>query len=161
MTECQTEHVFIREVAPKGKGVFAARNFSRGETVAIGRKVRVLPERTPHSIQMDFDLHVLIDEPAVLINHCCNPNTGVRKNQWGGYDFVALVDIAISEEITFDYETTETEFSARFQCNCGVPDCRKQLRGFFHLPVEVRKSYGEFVAGYLKPKRKYSTQTRS
>lgn len=152
MNDCNSARVLVREIEPKGKGVFAAIDFAKGETVLVGRKVRVLPQRTPHSIQMDFDLHVLIDEPAVLINHCCQPNTGVRNNQWGGYDFVALVDIGAGDEITFDYETTETEFSARFQAACDVPECRKQLCGFFNLPVEVRKSYGEFIADYLKPK---------
>ncbi|MBE9040019.1 SET domain-containing protein-lysine N-methyltransferase [Oscillatoriales cyanobacterium LEGE 11467] len=152
MTDCNHSHLLVRDIEPKGKGVFAARNFSKGETVASGRKVRILPQRTPHSIQMDFDLHVLIDEPAVLINHCCQPNTGVRNNPWGGYDFVALIDIAAGDEITFDYETTETEFSAKFQSACNVSECRKQLCGFFHLPTEVQKSYGEFIADYLKAK---------
>jgi hypothetical protein len=64
----------------KGRGVFASRCFRKGETVVVGRRVDILPERTTHSIQMDFDLHIKLDEPALLINHSCSPNTGVRNN---------------------------------------------------------------------------------
>lgn len=42
--------VCVREIEPKGKGVLAAIYFTQGETVLICRKVRVLPQKTPHSI---------------------------------------------------------------------------------------------------------------
>jgi hypothetical protein len=86
----------------KGRSVFASRDFSKGETVVVGRRVEILPDRTMHSLQMDFDLHVELDEPGRLLNHSCSPNTGVRNNQFGGYDFVALVDIPSGREITWD-----------------------------------------------------------
>jgi uncharacterized protein len=147
-----SRNVSIQEIAQKGKGVFAIRNFSRGETVIVGHGVQVLSRRSPHSIQVDFDLHVLMDEPAVWLNHCCLPNTGVRNNQFGAYDFVALVDIAEGDEITFDYETTETAFAADFQFTCNVPQCRKKLCGFFHRSPEWHNQYGDFIADYLKQK---------
>jgi uncharacterized protein len=146
-------NVAVKEIALKGKGVFAKRNFLKGETVLIGHRICILPERNRHSIQVDFNLHILMDEPSVLLNHCCFPNTGVRNNEFGAYDFVALVDIAEGDEITFDYETTETAFAADFQFTCNFSKCRRKLCGFFHLPVELRNQYGDFIADYLKPKR--------
>ena len=134
----------------KGRGVFAARNLSQGETVVVGRKIKVLPERTIYSLQMDFDLHVQLDEPARVINHSCSPNTGVQNNQFGGYDFVALVDICEGNEITFDYETTEYFSIAVSECLCGSWNCRGKTRGFYFLPLEIRRQYGEFIGGYLK-----------
>src|SRR5271166_5889100 len=103
MTQLLVPDVRISEVTVKGRGVFAERGFSRGETVVVGRPIRLSPTRTIYSLQMAFDRHVDFDEPGRVINHSCDPNTGVRNNAHGGYDFIALDDIALGEEITFDY----------------------------------------------------------
>lgn len=141
--------IFIQQTE-KGRSVFASRCFRKGETVVVGRPVEILPERTTHSFQMDFDLHIELDEPGQLINHSCSPNTGVRNNQYGAYDFVALVDIPSGSELTWDYETTEYISIAIPECYCGSPECRSKTLGFKFLPVEIRKKYGEFIADYLK-----------
>jgi hypothetical protein len=141
--------IFIQQTE-KGRGVFASRDFCKGETVVLGRRVDILPERTTHSLQMDFDLHIELDEPAQLINHSCSPNTGVRNNQFEAYDFVALVDIPSGSEITFDYETTEYISIAIPKCYCGSPECRSKTLGFKFLPDGIRKKYGEFIADYLR-----------
>jgi len=111
--------IFIQQTE-KGRGVFASRCFRKGETVVVGRRVDILPQRTTHSIQMDFDLHIKLDEPALSIDHSCSPNTGVRNNQFGAYHFVALVDIPSGSEITFDYETTEYSLSQKSEV-CPMP----------------------------------------
>ena len=118
--------------------------------MVVGKKVEILPERTMHSLQMDFDLHVEFDEPGRLLNHSCSPNTGVRNNKFGGYDFVALVDIPAGTEITWDYETTEYISIAIPDCFCGSPNCRRQTRGFEFLPLEIKQKHGDFIADYLK-----------
>ncbi|HBL12654.1 MAG TPA: SET domain-containing protein-lysine N-methyltransferase [Cyanobacteria bacterium UBA11162] len=141
--------IFVK-VTNKGRGVFASRGFRQGETVVIGKRVKILPERTMHSLQMDFDLHIELDEPGRLINHSCSPNTGVRNNKFGGYDFVALVDIPAGTEITWDYETTEYISIAVPKCSCGSPQCRLNIRGYKFIPIEIKKNYGEFIADYLK-----------
>lgn len=148
--QSQTLKNVLIQQTPKGRGVIAARNFDQGETVLVGRRTQVLPERTIYSLQMELDLHVELDEPARLINHSCNPNTGVRNNQLGGYDFVALVNIAKGSEITFDYETTEYISIAVTECLCGYHNCRGRTRGFHFLPPEIQSRYGEFIADYLK-----------
>ncbi len=141
--------IFIQQTE-KGRGVFASRCFGKGETVVVGRRVEILPKRTTHSFQIDFDLHIELDEPGVLINHSCSPNTGVRNNLFGAYDFVALVDIPSGSELTWDYETTEYISIAIPECCCGSPECRSKTLGFKFLPVEIRKKYGDFIADYLK-----------
>jgi len=138
------------KVTNKGRSVFANRWFRKGETVVVGHRVEILPERTMHSFQMDFDLHIQLDEPGRLINHSCSPNTGVRNNKFGGYDFVALVDIPAGTEITWNYETTEYISIAVPECCCGSPECRLNIKGFEFLSVEIKKKYGEFIADYLK-----------
>jgi len=141
--------IFIQQTE-KGRGVFASRCFLKGETVVVGRRVKILPERTTHSLQMDVDLHIELDEPGVLINHSCSPNTGVLNNQFGAYDFVALADIPAGTELTWDYETTEYISIFIPKCFCGSPECRLETRGFKFLPIAIQKKYGEFIADYLK-----------
>ncbi|MFM6580459.1 MAG: EamA family transporter, partial [Dolichospermum sp.] len=100
------------------------------------------------AFQVDFDLHIELDEPAQLINHSCSPNTGIRNNQFGGYDFIALFDIPDGTEITWDYSTTEFSDISIPQCYCGSLECRSNIRGFKFLSVEIKKKYGEFIADY-------------
>jgi SET domain-containing protein len=142
-------HVMIKQTE-KGRGVFAIRKFAQGETVVIGIQIEEVPKRTIYSLQMDFNLHVNLDEPARVINHSCEPNTGVRNNQFGGYDFIALRDIEAGQEVTFDYETTEYESIAVSHCLCGSLDCRGKTLGFKFREQILRDRYGEYIADYLK-----------
>jgi hypothetical protein len=108
-----------------------------------------------------------MDLPARLINHVCNvANVGIRATRQHSqshpaaaatatttttpsYDFYAVRDIQAGEELLWDYECSEYEIS-NFRCQCGMPGCRGELRGYkFHGP-EVLKAYGErYVAAYL------------
>ncbi|MFK0729621.1 MAG: SET domain-containing methyltransferase [Gloeotrichia echinulata IR180] len=142
-------HITIQETA-KGRGVFATKKFTPGETVVVGIPVAEVPERTVYSFQMDFNFHINLNEPAVVINHSCDPNTGVRNNQFGGYDFVALGDIEPGEEISWDYETTEYESIAVCRCLCGSPSCREKTLGFKFREQLLRDRYGEYIGNYLK-----------
>jgi uncharacterized protein len=146
-------HVTIHETA-KGRGVFATKKIVQGETVVVGIPIEEVPERTIYSFQMDFNLYVNLDKPAVVINHSCNPNTGVRNNQFGGYNFVALGDIEADEEITWDYETTEYESIAVSRCLCGSLSCRGKTLGFKFREQMLRDRYGEYIADYLKTQSK-------
>lgn len=143
------ESVIVRDT-DKGLGVFAARNFQKGETVIIGRQIEVSAKRTIYSMQIDFNSHAELDDPAKLTNHSCHPNTGIRNNQFGGYNFIAIVDISEGEEITWDYETTEYISISVPKCSCNSSNCRGQIRGFSFHPAERRNKYGEFIADYLK-----------
>jgi hypothetical protein len=134
----------------KGKGVFALREFVRGETVIVGKPVALLTERTIYSVQVDVGKHVDLNEPARVTNHSCTPNTGVLHNSYGGYDFIALRDIARGEEITWNYQTTEEAVIGFDKCHCNSPDCQAIVRGFAYLPDTWKQVYATFVADYLK-----------
>ncbi|MEH2088636.1 SET domain-containing protein [Nostoc sp.] len=146
-------HITIQET-PKGRGVFATKKFAQGETVVVGIPIEEVPERTIYSFQIDFNLYVNLDEPAVVINHSCSPNTGVKNNQFGGYDFVALDDIEAGEEISWDYETTEYESIAIRRCLCESLSCRGKTLGFKFREQILRDTYGEYIADYLKTQSK-------
>ena len=109
-----------------GRAVFAATHISREETVIRSRRRQILPERNKYTLEFNGQ-HILIDEPGVLVNHCCSPNCMIRSNREGAFDFIALQPISPGEEITFDYEMNESEISAFRQCRCGAADCRKYM----------------------------------
>lgn len=142
--------ILVKNVPQKGNGVFAKSDFTQGELVVIGKPVTITPYRTMTSFQMDWNKHVELDSPAKVINHSCDPNLGVKNNEYGGYSFYALRDIAAGTELTWDYNTTEYESISVSTCHCGAWNCREKTYGFKFLETELRAQYGEYIANYLK-----------
>jgi hypothetical protein len=142
--------VDIRETGQYGWGLFALSDFQAGDLVMRGRALEMGPAKDAHTIQTDWNTHAVMDLPARFVNHVCNEaNVGIQKNDVGAYDFHALKGIGTSEELLWDYETSEFEIEG-FVCSCGKPSCRGELRGFRHHSNEIISSYGEdFVAPYL------------
>jgi hypothetical protein len=138
----------VRVIPPKGRGVFATRHFARGEVVVVGRPLSQSAERTWQTMQVDVDKHVRMDEPLELTNHSCDPNCGLRPNEWGGYNLVALRPIAAGEEVTFDYAMSEWISIAVPECQCGSPICRGRVAGGKFLSPELRQKYAGFLAPY-------------
>jgi len=156
-TRLNDRNVSVRSTLHKGQGVFANRDFLCGETVVIGLVVGEETERTQYSVQMDWDNHVLMASPAVLINHSCSPTTAVVNNLFGAYDFVAFCDILEGEELTFDYATTEYEIIAMNECFCGDAMCRKTPGGYSELPEDHQLKIHGLVSDYLQPARQVRT----
>jgi cyanophycin synthetase len=144
------EPVEVRSIR-SGRAVVASRGISVGETVlkAWGPQA---PRRSPHSMQVDVNTHILPDGVMVLVNHSCDPNCGVLIRPAGReIEVRALRQIAPGEEITFDYNTFEYEIDhAGRACQCGAANCRGRVPGFKHVAAEVKARYGEYVAEYLR-----------
>ena len=69
---------------------------------------------------------------ACFINHCCEPNCEtdqIRGKMW----IIALRDIAVGEELTYDYCLFDGEEDA--PCLCGAKGCR----GSLYSPAHMRK----------------------
>jgi hypothetical protein len=120
----------------KGMGLFANRNFQRGEILWIiddnDIKISLADYLAFDEIQrqklniysyIDFYHRVIIPwDEGKYINHGCEPNlTGVIQ-----YDniSVALKDIKKGEEIVEDYSYYFGHFET-FECLCGSYQCRK------------------------------------
>ncbi|MGW6691726.1 SET domain-containing protein [Streptomyces sp. NPDC054961] len=153
--------VAVRPAPGRGLGVFALRDYAPGDTVLIGRPTERLDRRTDHSFQTGWDTHVELDAPARLVNHSCSPNTGLRDNAAGGYDFIALHPIEAGSEIAWDYASTEWESIAVPRCACGSAHCRGASRGFRHLTEDQVAAVRGFVADYLRtaPDRAATAET--
>ena len=125
-----------RETPGKGHGSFAVQPIPVGTfVVCFGGTPLSFDDFASHnadrrsrSIQVDHDLVILGPperEPGDSINHSCDPNLGlVAANR-----LVARRDIAVGEELTYDYATSDSVPYDEFACACASPRCRGTVRG--------------------------------
>ena len=88
-----------------------------------------------------------LDELYRSFNHSCEANAYLR----GRNEMVAAREIALNEEITFDYSRTMLYDAAKFaevgmemwtcQCACGAANCRGTIDEFRKLPEIQRNEY--------------------
>ena len=132
-----------------GWGVMASKPFAGGELILSSTAIATIT-KDAHSLQKDWDKHVLIDLPARFINHSCNANVGLQDNDKGAYDFIALREIPEGAELFWDYETTEYDITGFDMCMCGEKRCRGSIGGFHKHGEQIKHHYGKYHAAYLK-----------
>jgi len=118
--------VVVRESKIHGNGVFANRDFKKGELVIkwetcsrmiTEQEFKGLPEEDKNITSYHNGKYVLFSSPGKYLNHSCDSNTKAKD-----YCDVAVRDIREGEEITCDYilERVPSDFS----CNCQSHNCR-------------------------------------
>jgi hypothetical protein len=143
-------HLRTGESAIHGAGVFAATPYSPGEIVLIIDDARAVTDSHPlNPANGEFDHHcdylasgkvVLMQPPERFINHCCDPNTYIRTIA-GDRFVIALRNIPIGEEITYDY-CINGDGDTEWSCTCESAVCRRRLlSGFFYLPDQIQARY--------------------
>ncbi len=140
----------LRGTSEKGEGIYATQPYKVGDTVMIGVIKEVLTCNHSHASQIDEHTHVLHAVLISKVNHCCEPNCGIHLNETGAHDFVAMKDIGLDEEVTFDYAMRNYSID-HFpkNCMCGTHNCRGRITGWKDLSGEKKKAYEGFVAPYL------------
>jgi len=140
----------LKTTFEKGEGIFATQSFKRGDIVMVGVIKEVLNENHSHASQIGENKYVLHAGLITKANHSCSPNCGIRENETGAHDFVAMGDISVSEEITFDYAMRNyvIDYFPK-KCMCDSKKCRSRITGWKDLPDEKKKEYEGFVALYL------------
>ena len=157
-------NVYLAATAECGFGLFAAKPFARGATVIADEDgdyyegAMTLAEALARGHQLSEQLFQVGEDAFLLpngnlddlVNHSCNPNTGLRLTRMG-YRMIALTDIAPGDELTYDYSTYIGETPERLVCACGAANCRGTIGPFRELPAEQRRRYlacdvvGEFA----------------
>lgn len=140
----------LRRTRGKGEGIFAIRPFKTREIVMVGIINKVLDGNHSHASQISETKYVLHGGLITKVNHSCDPNCGISVNETGAHDFVAMRDISVNEEITFDYAMRN--YGVNYfpkQCMCGSTGCRGKITGWIDLPDERKNMYAGFVAPYL------------
>jgi uncharacterized protein len=140
-----------------GFGVYAIDAVAAGEIVSVwggyivdAGQLETLPhEVQQHTVQIEEGLYLATiggAESADFINHSCDPNLGLR----GQITLVALRDIAVGEEVCFDYAMTDCTPYDEFECHCGTAICRGTVRGDDWKLPELWAKYASYFSPYLQ-----------
>ena len=95
-------------------------------------------------------------EDCMFFNHSCDPTCG-----FGGIDsalVVAIRDIDVGEELTYDYQFMDTEpsFYDGINCRCGEKKCRGVLRFDKYRNVDWQKKYYKYCGNkYILDSKNY------
>ena len=117
--------VLIKKSKIHEKGIFANRNFEKGEIVIkynlkklTKEEFENLSEKEKHYTSKKGKDYFLFLPPERHVNHSCDPNT----NSINKCD-VAIKDIKKGEEVTGNY-SKENVPGLKMECNCGSKNCR-------------------------------------
>ncbi|ATB41931.1 SET domain-containing protein-lysine N-methyltransferase [Cystobacter fuscus] len=134
----------LRPSSIQGQGAFATRPIKKGERIIEYLGERITQDEADeryddsamarhHTFLFSVDDDTVIDaaregNDARFINHSCAPNCQAFLEDERIYIY-ALRDIAVGEELSYDYgyERTEDmgpEEEALYVCRCGAPACR-------------------------------------
>jgi SET domain-containing protein len=119
-----TPGIIVKTSKINKKGVFAARNFKKGETILSWRPKTVtktaadkLSTAQKKYIERSKNgKYLLMQAPERFVNHSCWPNTRTARNS-----DIAIRNIKKGEEITSRYSRSDL---AMFKCNCSDKNCR-------------------------------------
>lgn len=144
-------------VEGKGLGIFANRNFKRGEAVisfanTLVNKSKASFEAVQVTDKKYLDTKWLV--PEAFVNHSCNPNTRLdfQPNKKASC-YRAIKSIAKNEEITFNYNTTDWDSKKEaFECSCGSKKCYGIVRGLKYLDQKERNKLKPLILPYLLKK---------
>jgi hypothetical protein len=148
-----------------GRGLFAIGEFQPGEIVCVkGGYIftratlgEIAPVLGPAEIQIADDLFIgprdAVEREGAMIfsNHSCDPNIGVQ----GQIVFVALRHIAMGEELTHDWATTDDD-DYSMTCRCGAATCRGVITGRDWQNKELQRKYQGMFSWYLQQKIDHS-----
>lgn len=122
--------IIVKDSKIHGKGVFALRDFKKGEIVIkwdishilTPEQVEKLPKSEKDYVAFVDGIYIMMQSPAKYTNHLCDSNLYVDN-----FCYVAKRDIKKGEELGEDYAEDETP-RFRMDCNCGSKNCRKIIR---------------------------------
>jgi uncharacterized protein len=148
--------VGTRCAAKGGRAVLARERIACGELLAVfagavletGDLTRLAPDQRRLVLQVDEHHYLLslVEGCADWVNHCCEPNAGLR----GQVTLVALRDIEAGEEICYDYAMSDGSPYDGFECRCGAARCRGRVSGDDWMLEELWDRYRGHFSPYLQ-----------
>ena len=144
------DDVEVKPSGPLGDGVFALRNFDKGETVLRGSVNKVIEKRGEHTFTI-HGVHVVLEGATCLVNHSCDPNCMHAFNELGTFDLVARRDIRKGAQITHDTSACEYEVEHFSQkCMCGSENCRGEVKGWKDLTMQEKISIRDYTIPFFQ-----------
>lgn len=151
----------VRESPIHGKGLFAKAPIACGEIVAVkggyilSQQQWSERERELGSAEIQITEELFIatvgqeerDGAMLYTNHSCDPNIALQ----GQIVFVAMRDIAVNEELTFDWATTD-DGEYVMACKCGNAQCRGTITGKDWMKPDLQAKYKGWFCWFLQRK---------
>jgi hypothetical protein len=148
-----------RSSAIEGRGLYSTAKIKKGEVVVIKggyiltktQRDHIGRELGPSEIQVTEDLFIGPTTQSereggmMHLNHSCEPNLGLQ----GQIVYVALRDIGIDEELTFDYAMTDDE-PYEMTCRCGSSRCRGTITGLDWRKPEIQSRYDGYFFWFIQ-----------
>ena len=93
-----------------------------------------------------------LNESCMFFNHSCDPNCGFQALDVSLV--VAIRDIEVGEELTYDYQFMDTEISfyTGINCKCGSVKCRGVLKFDEYRNVDWQNQYYKYSGAFVKSK---------
>jgi SET domain-containing protein len=142
----QDKNFELQDSEGRGSGVFTKSFYSKGQVVMTGVMDKIVSINHVGVSQIGEHEYVAPVGFMALVN----PNCGIKVNETGAHDYVAIRDIEPGEEVTFDYAMQNYKIGYfPGKCLCGSSECRGTVGGWVDLPKDKRKDYQGYVAPYL------------
>jgi len=137
----------------KGKGLFAGKNFKKGEVIYVFKGEYVKADLTnvscPYALQLDFSLYLIPEGEGKYLNHSCEPNCKLSL-QNGQLMLIAIKEIKKDEELCYNYNTSEYDMGVdAFKCSCKSINCIGYIRGFKYLSYQEKIKIKDLLLPYL------------
>jgi len=143
----------------EGRGLFSKANIKKGEVVVVkggyiltkNQRDEIGIELRPSEIQITEDLFIGPTTESereggmMHLNHSCEPNLGLQ----GQIVYVALRDIRIDEELTFDYAMNDDD-PYEMKCQCGTASCRGTITGVDWKRSEIQSKYDGYFSWFIQ-----------
>jgi len=141
----------VRQATESGaKSLFAKQSFQPGDVLSKFYPEAILSSATYLTIQLDDKEHIsILPEYLRYTNHSCAPNIFFDTAK---LEVVCLRPVAVGEEMTFFYPSSEWDMAQPFECCCGTKECLGTIQGAKHLSNEVLKNYT--LTDYIQHKLK-------
>ncbi len=144
--------VVVRPTPNMGRGVFAVAPIPRGTCIAVCQGWLATTDALHddwRAMQIGPDLWLCSagDHLDDCINHSCVPNAGFVT---GEPALFALRDIAVGEQIAWDYSTSIAEMGWTLECLCGAASCRRIIRPWPELSADERERLRPMALEYLR-----------
>jgi SET domain-containing protein len=149
-----------------GKGVYATEKIKKDELIAVFggfvcsfEELDAIRETDVETYNNFLQTAIQIDKDLIYsptredqysdieyLNHSCEPNAGFKSP----LHLIAMRDIAGGEEITMDYAMCISSDIFAMECECGRPNCRKEITEYDWKMPELQEKYADYFQPYIK-----------
>lgn len=157
--ERDLSRIEIKNSAIEGRGVFAAQDIGKEDTIFELDDTHVVDDiniLTPYEQIYEADWigdgkTIHMQAPEKHVNHSCEPNMYLKTIN-SARNAIAMRDIKKGEEITGDY-AIGGYYDSDIPCHCGSKRCRGTISpNFFKLPRERQLEYLPYLDAWFLEK---------